>query len=298
MSQDKPLLGVTLMLGFCVTIPIADAIAKLLGGTVPLVELVMARFAAQAFLLLPVIWATGRRLQVPRRHLGLIVLRTVLQIFGIGGMFVALMFLPLADAIAIAFVMPFFMLFLGKYVLGEEIGARRIIASIVGFLGTLLVIQPSFADVGWPALIPLFVAVVFSVFMLITRRIAKDVDAFALQSISGFIAVAILLAAAAVGSAQDLRPFMLILPDNKTLVLLLICGAAGTAAHLMMTLSLRFAPSATLAPMQYLEIPFATFVGWLVFQDLPDGLAALGILITIGAGLYVIWRERKGGQAA
>ena len=298
MSQDKPLLGVTLMLGFCVTIPIADAIAKLLGGTVPLVELVMARFAAQALLLLPLIWATGRRLHVPRRHLGLIVLRAVLQIFGIGGMFVALMFLPLADAIAIAFVMPFFMLFLGKYVLGEEIGARRIIASIVGFVGTLLVIQPSFVDVGWPALIPLFVAVVFSVFMLITRRIAKDVDAFALQSISGFIAVAILLVAAAFGSARDLQPFSLILPDGYTLVLLIICGAAGTAAHLMMTLSLRFAPSATLAPMQYLEIPFATFVGWLVFHDLPDGLAALGILVTIGAGLYVIWRERRSGQAA
>jgi drug/metabolite transporter (DMT)-like permease len=63
-------------------------------------------------------------------------------------------------------------------------------------------------------------------------------------------------------------------------------------AHLVMTWSLRFAPAATLAPMQYLEIPFATLIGRVVFDALPNGLAAAGILVTIAAGLYVIHRER------
>jgi drug/metabolite transporter (DMT)-like permease len=66
----------------------------------------------------------------------------------------------------------------------------------------------------------------------------------------------------------------------------------GTVAHLFMTWSLRFAPSATLAPMQYLEIPIATIIGWLIFKDLPNGLAALGICVTVAAGLYIILRER------
>ena len=70
-------------------------------------------------------------------------------------------------------------------------------------------------------------------------------------------------------------------------------GAVGTVAHLVMTWSLRFAPASTLAPMQYLEIPFATLIGWIIFRDLPDGLAAAGILVTIAAGLYVIYREHK-----
>ena len=70
-------------------------------------------------------------------------------------------------------------------------------------------------------------------------------------------------------------------------------GAVGTVAHLVMTWSLRFAPASTLAPMQYLEIPFATLIGWIIFRDLPDGLAAAGILVTIvdgpvaGSGLPV-----------
>ena len=64
-----------------------------------------------------------------------------------------------------------------------------------------------------------------------------------------------------------------------------------------MTWSLRFAPSATLAPMQYLEIPIATIIGFLVFTDLPNGLAAVGIAITIAAGVYIILRERATSRA-
>jgi drug/metabolite transporter (DMT)-like permease len=78
----------------------------------------------------------------------------------------------------------------------------------------------------------------------------------------------------------------------------MLLGALGTVAHLLMTWSLRFAPSATLAPMQYLEIPFATLLGYLVFGDLPDGLAAAGIAVTVAAGLYVIHREHLAGRPA
>ena len=69
----------------------------------------------------------------------LTLLRTLMHIVGIGMMVSALYYLPLADAIAIAFVMPFMMLLLGHYVLGEEVGMRRMIACAVGFLGTLLI---------------------------------------------------------------------------------------------------------------------------------------------------------------
>jgi len=74
--------------------------------------------------------------------------------------------------------------------------------------------------------------------------------------------------------------------------LLLAIGLFGTLAHLLMTWSLRYAPSATLAPMQYLEIPVATVIGLIVFKDLPNSIASIGIIITISAGLYIVMRER------
>jgi drug/metabolite transporter (DMT)-like permease len=294
---DRPLLGVLLMLGFCMLAPVGDAIAKLLGETVPLGQLVAVRFAMQAAILLPLVALTGRSLRLTPRLLRLTALRTLLHIAAIGAFFTALRFLPLADAVAIAFVMPFLMLMLGRVVLHETVGARRLAACAVGFVGTLMVIQPSFASVGAPALLPLLVAVLFALFMLVTRQIARDADPLALQAASGAMGALVLLPLAALAGGRGWAGLDAVPLPAGDWTLLLLLGILGTVAHLLMTWSLRFAPSATLAPMQYLEIPFATLLGWLVFGDLPDGLAAAGIAVTIAAGLYVIHRERLASLA-
>ena len=292
MTQDKPLLGILLMLGFCVVAPMGDAVAKILGQSIPLGQLLLVRFAVQAIILIPMVWATKLVWRMNGWVLKLAFLRTVLHIFGIGAMFTALQYLPLADAVAIAFVMPFIMLLLGKYILGADVGARRLIACIVGFIGTLLVVQPSFANVGWPALLPMVVAVNFSFFMLITRQIAKETNPIGLQAVSGVMAVGIMVPALAITAGMGIDALTLIPPTGFEWSMLGAIGVLGTLAHLLMTWSLRYAPSATLAPMQYLEIPIATVIGFWVFKDLPNGLAAVGIAITIAAGVYIILRER------
>jgi len=294
MNGDRPFLGILLMLGFCVLAPLGDAIAKLLGGHVSLGLLIFVRFAVQAVLLLPIVIWSGKGLRLPQGTLKLTLIRTALHIAGIGMMFSALRYLPLADALAIAFVMPFIMLLLGHYILGEEVGHQRMLACAVGFVGTLLVIQPNFAAVGLPALLPLGVAVVFALFMLGTRKIAKQIDPITLQAISGLQASAVFLPVLLV--FQGHAGLTVVMPDAPTLWLLALLGLLGTVAHLAMTGSLRFAPASTLAPMQYLEIPFGTAIGWLIFHDLPNGLASWGICITVAAGLYIILRERRLAQ--
>lgn len=295
-NSDKPYLGVLLIIVFCLLAPLGDGIAKYLGDTVSIGQILAIRFAIQALLLLPLVWATGRSIRVTPRVFRLTVIRTVLHILGIGTFFTALRYLPLADALAIAFVMPFIMLLLGRMVLNEVVGIRRLGACVVGFIGTLLVIQPSFALVGPVALLPLLVAVFFALFMLFTRQIAKDVDPISLQAISGVVATGGLLPVVAIGWALGWPIAELAWPSVVDGWLLLAIGVIGTSAHLLMTWALRFAPSATLAPLQYIEIPFATVIGYLLFGDLPNGLAAVGIAITMGAGLYIVFRERASAQ--
>lgn len=297
MTNDRPLLGILLMLGFCLVAPLSDSFAKQLGGNVSIGQLLAVRFSVQAVILVALIWATGRGLSMTARVLRLTALRTVLHILGSGAMFLSLRYLPLADAIAIAFVMPFIMLLLGRTILKENVGPHRLAACAVGFVGTLLVIQPNFLDVGPPALLPLAVAVVFAFFMLVTRQIAKDSDPVTLQAVSGLIASAILIPLVLLGTGHDLPELDIRPVTPGDLGLLAAVGTLGTVAHLLMTWSLRYAPSATLAPMQYLEIPFATLIGWVVFSDLPNGLAAAGIAITVAAGLYIIYRERLTAKA-
>lgn len=295
MTQDRPLLGIALMLGFCLLAPFGDALAKLLGPEMAVGQLVLLRFAFQAGLLVPLTLLTGRDWRMTRRVAALVALRSLLHIAGIGLVFTALLYLPLADAIAIAYVMPFIALLLGHWIFGEAVGPRRLAACAVGFAGTLMVVQPAFADVGWPALLPLGVAVVFALFMLTTRAIAPSTDAIAMQAVSALFALAL------IGPALLLFPEAPGLgwqpPSPRGWWLIAAMGCAGTFAHLLMTWSLRYAPTATLAPMQYLEIPFATAIGLALFGDLPGPLATLGIAVTMGSGLYVILREHRDARS-
>ena len=141
---------------------------------------------------------------------------------------------------------------------------------------------------GWPTLLPLAVAVIFALFMLVTRQIAGQSDPVAIQAAGAPMALVVLIPLFALPlPAMDWQP---IAPDTWPRVIAM--GCVGTIGHLLMTWSLRYAPARTLAPMQYLEIPMATLVGYMIFGDIPGLLASLGILVTIGAGLYIVMRER------
>lgn len=296
MRLDRPLLGIVLMIGFCVSAPLGDAMAKLAGTTMPLIEVLVVRFAAQGILLLPVMWWTGRGLSLSRHAVGLTVLRSLLHILGLGAMYLSFRYLPLADAIAMVFVMPFIMLVLGWLVMGEAVGLHRLAACTAGFAGTLLVIQPSFAAVGAPALLPLLVAVIFALFMLVTRKLARENDPVTLQAISGIVSTVLLAPIALFLSGSGVAGLEIFRASPDQWLLLAGIGVLGTLGHLLMTWALRFAPSTTLAPIQYLEIPIATVVGWLIFGDIPHNMAALGIAVIMAAGLYILIVERATPQ--
>ncbi|MEM7744837.1 MAG: DMT family transporter [Pseudomonadota bacterium] len=291
MASDRPFLGILLMLAFCMLAPLGDSFAKLLGETIALGILLLIRFGVQAAILTPFVVRRWSDLSMPRSLMLWTLLRTLLHIAGIGMMFSALRYLPLADALAIAFVMPFIMLVLGHFCMGETVGPHRITACAIGFVGTLMVVQPNFIEVGYPALLPLGVAVIYALFMMITRTIARDIDPVRLQAISGIQAFAVLFPVVLLWTPSS-DGFHIEMPAS-TWGLLFGIGVIGTIAHLFMTWSLRLAPASTLAPMQYLEIPFGTVIGWLIFSDLPNGLAAVGICVTVLSGLYIILREQR-----
>ncbi|WP_424941882.1 DMT family transporter [Aliiroseovarius crassostreae] len=283
--HDRPLLGILLMLGFCMLVPLSDAQAKALGAEVALLALITLRFL---FPLLLYPWLRIRGIScVPPKGARLWMLaRSLVLLISMALMYQSLRFLPLADAVAIAFVAPFIMLGLGHFFLHEQVGPHRIAAALVGFIGTLLVIQPNFIAVGLVAVLPLGVALGFAVFAMITRKISRALDPLAIQVANGYLGAIVLLPLWILAGPVALPPLST-LPD------LIAFGVIGTGSAILMTASLKYAPSATLAPMQYLEIPFATLMGWLFFRDLPNGLAAVGIAITVAAGLYVVAREHR-----
>ena len=280
------------MLGFCLTAPLLDVAAKLAAASVPVGQITTARFVVQCALMAPVIWIMGVTLRVSRGLWMSLIARALLLLFATFCFIAAIRVMPLADALAIVFVAPFIVLLVGKFYFHEDVGPRRVGAALVGFLGVLCVIQPSFAAFGVVALIPLGTAVAFAFYILVTRGLSRRMHPVALQFHTGLVAslfcIPVLLLMQ--GSGSDL--FDPVWPGDVAWLWLFGAGFFATVSHMMMTYALSLAPSATLAPLQYFELPVATVFGYFVFNDFPNALSLLGIAIIIGAGLYMIHRER------
>jgi drug/metabolite transporter (DMT)-like permease len=291
-STDRILAGVALMLGFCVTAPLLDVAAKLASDSVPVGQITTARFLVQCVLMAPFVWIMGVSLHVARGQWLALVSRAALLLASTFCFIAAIRVMPLADALAIVFLAPFIVLLVGKFYLGEDVGPRRVGAAMVGFVGVLCVIQPSFAAFGAVALFPLGTAVGFAFYILVTRGLSRRMHPVALQFHTGLIAsllcLPVMILAEGTGSAM-LDP---VWPQGINWLWLFGVGFFATLSHMMMTYALSLAPSATLAPLQYLELPVATLLGYLVFRDFPNAMALTGIAIIIGAGLYMIHRER------
>jgi drug/metabolite transporter (DMT)-like permease len=289
---DRILAGVALMLGFCLTAPLLDVAAKLASDTVPVGQITAARFVVQSALMAPVVAIMGLSLRVARGQWLALSFRAVFLLVATFCFIAAISVMPLADALAIVFVAPFIVLLVGKFYLGEEVGPRRVGAALVGFVGVLFVIQPSFAVFGPVALFPLGTAVCFASYILVTRGLSRQMHPVALQFHTGAIASLLCLPVLVLAEGSGSAVFDPVWPAGVDWLWLFGVGFFAALSHMMMTYALSMAPSATLAPLQYLELPVATLLGFLVFGDFPNALTLTGIAVIIGAGLYMIHRER------
>ncbi len=292
-GTDRILAGVALMLAFCLLAPLLDVSSKLAAEAgVPVGQITTARFVVQGALMLPVLLLMGLPWRIDRRVAGLVVLRAVFLILSTFSFVSGIRIMPVADALAIAFVEPFILLILGRLIFRDEVGPRRIAASAVGFVGALMVIQPSLAAFGPVALWPLGTAFAFAFYMLVTRAMSDLIHPVTMQlhtSLAGMaICLPVMLAFDGSGIA-DLDP---ILPAGLNWLWLFGVGFWAAASHMCMTYALKFAPSATLAPLHYTEIVAAVALGYLVFHDFPNLLTWAGIATITGSGLYIIHRER------
>ena len=291
-STDRILAGVALMLGFCVTAPLLDVAAKLASDSVPVGQITTARFLVQCVLMAPFVWIMGVSLHVARGQWLALVSRAALLLASTFCFIAAIRVMPLADALAIVFLAPFIVLLVGKFYLGEDVGPRRVGAALVVFVGVLCVIQPSFAAFGAVALFPLGTAVGFAFYILVTRGLSRRMHPVALQFHTGLIASLLCLQVMIMAEGTDSAMLDQVWPQGINWLWLFGVGFFATLSHMIMTYALSLAPSATLAPLQYLELPVATLLGYLVFRDFPNAMALTGIAIIIGAGLYMIHRER------
>ena len=284
------------MVGFCILAPLLDASSKLATDAIPVGQITAARFVFQGLCMVPVFLLMRLDWRASRRDLVLLAARAFCLMLSTYSFVAAVQYMPIADAIAIVFVMPFMLMFLGKVIFGNPIGARRIYASAVGFAGALLVIQPSLQNYGLVALFPLGCALSFSFYEMATQAMSNRVHPVTMQLHTSIAGSLLCLPILWLAHGSGLAEFDPVMPDALNWLWLFGVGFWAAVSHLCITVAMKYAPAATLAPLHYLELPMAVFLGFAIWGDFPNALTRAGIVLIVGSGLYIISHEHRSSQ--
>lgn len=285
--------GLFMMFAAVMISPIIDIFAKLAITTVPAIEISAARFLIQSLAAVPFLIMRPHLFSMSWRSTGFHIVRGGILALSMISFVATLEFMEVADAIAIFFVEPIILTILSSIILKEAIGWRRYTACAVGFFGALLVIQPSFAEVGYVALLPVLSAFCIAIFAILTRIGSQKEDPWSMQLQSGMWGFLFCALPMLFSDMLGMPGIAFISADTTILLYLLGVGVSATLSGILGVYAYRAAPASMLAPLQYLEIVSATIFGWLVFNHFPDAIKWLGIAIIVASGLYIIWRERR-----
>lgn len=273
--------------------PGIDVFAKLATDTASSGMITLSRFVFQGLFMLPFVLVNASWQRMSLRHSLYHAVRAAVIVLAMLCFVITLAVMQIADAVAIFFVEPIFLTVLASIFLKEPIGWRRYTACAVGFLGAIIVIRPSFTDIGYVAILPVFTALGIAIFGLITRAVSQKEDPWAMQfqmALWGIVFCGLLLIAGKTFDIGFLEPS---LPSGLTVIWLAGVGLTASLSGILAVFAYRAAPASVLAPMQYMEIISATALGWWVFGGFPDAMKWVGIFIIIGSGLYIVWRERR-----
>lgn len=280
-----------------------DVIIKFVSGTYPLyVFLLLRGLATVPIMGVAVVREAGLAgFRVARPWL--VMLRGVLLLAGSIAFALALALIPLADAIAIYFMLPLLVAGLAGPLLGERVPLYRFAAVLVGFIGVLVIVRPESGALQPAALWALAAALLDGLGQMISRLLPTNrTSAIAFYQGVAYLAGAVLLTVLfAGGGAVDWHPSLYFLtrgwetPAAIEALLMLSAGPLTAVAMWFYAHAYKVAPVSFTTSFEYVNILWAGLFGYLFFAEVPSAWTWTGAAIVIVAGLYLIHRDRKAG---
>ena len=298
--------GIVLAVGGSALLSVNDLAIKVLSGGYALHQVILTRSLIAITVIVGVVTLTGQgpgslRTTRPLAHL----VRVAIVLVSNVTYFMGLAALPLANAVAIAFVSPVLVTLLSGVILHERVGPWRWGAVALGMLGVLVMIRPGAEAFQWAALLVLISSLCYASSHMMTRAMRGTESAFALNFYVqvGFIVVSTTMGLAVgdgrfAGSADPSLAFLLHgwrWPPMVDWPVFLVGGLVLAFGGLMISQAYRTCEAALIAPFEYMALPMALVWGLLVFGTWPDGLSLVGMGLILAGGLVAVWRNAVRG---
>jgi drug/metabolite transporter (DMT)-like permease len=283
-ARNNPGIGIVMALVSTVLLSIMWTLAKALSARFPVAEISFFR-CVLAFVPTGLMIASkgGTALLRTNRitgHLWRSVIGVTAMVLG----FVSYHLMPLADAVAISFTAPLLVTALSVPLLGETVGPQRWGAVIVGFLGVLLIIQPSGTMFNLGSLAALGGAVATALVMVTIRQLNRTEKP--LTIVFYYTLFSSLLTALPL-------PFIWVRPTGWDWGLMVAIGIVGGASQYFMTGALELAKAAVIGPFNYVSLLWAALLGWIIWGDIPQPHVFAGSVVVIASGLFILFRETR-----
>lgn len=286
-GEERILFGITLMLFAYLIFSFIDTSVKWLAiAGLPALQLAFMRYAGHFFISLFILAKEGPTLrQFASDRPVLVVLRGSLIMIATIFNFFAVRYLPLTLTSTILFSSPLIVCALSWPMLGERVGPWRWFAIMVGFFGVLIAIRPFDDQFHWAVFLSIASAISFSLYLILTRKLAHQVSTDTMQFYSGAVGFFVLL------------PFAIVEWTNPTnlldWILLITMGFWGWAGHQLLTNAHGHAPANILSPFSYSFILYLTVWSYLLFAHVPDVWTIMGAAVIVVAGLILWFREQR-----
>ena len=224
---------------------------------------------------------------INKHHLKIIMIRSIAVLVAQFSYYTALTKIEFATATTLGFTSPLFVTLLSIPLLGHQIGLVRFAAIIIGFLGVTAIFQPFDDSFTFWMMLPVLAGFGYGLSSVLVRLIPDEVPSAAVQISQQLLTC--ILGFCFLVSFDEITPILAI-TDLYLFVLMGFCGGIGV---LCLVISYRLADPASVSVFEYFGIPISFILGWLFFTEAPFSTLFPGVLLIIGAGLLIIFRERR-----
>ena len=273
--------GAIWMVGSALVFSGGSVLIKAVGQDLPAPEMVFFRCLFGLVVVVPFVTRYGLGVFKTARP-DLHIARVVCAAIGMNCGFYATTHLELATAVALGYTRPLFMILLAVMFLGEVVRWRRGLATFAGFIGVLIILQPTAVPVGLPAIAALVAALAVACAMSVVRQQAA-VDGPATIMVWFGTGTAILTAGPAA--------FVWEMPQNAQWVLLIAIGISASIGQYMMIKAFTYGEATVMNPIDYLQILLAALTGFWLFHEVPSIWTGIGAAVIIISTLYILFRE-------